>query len=651
MFPAVAIEPIDETTTFTETLGTPTRTEPLNIGSLTGSVDHLADEGWKWDATGESSGTLTLKGFHLQTSGQGALKLQDNSIDHRIQKLEIVLEGTNVVEATGMFYGAVIENGIGNQNVEYTIRQAEGQRGSLEFVNTSAQWNEMLKAPYVFSGTSLTIESGTITSNMEFAIIFEAFTMNGGTLTVRNDEHLPYAGIYTDGGPLTINGGTVNIKAWLGMFVPGEGNGVDGGIYINGGDITIEGDGSPKATGLYAKQKVMIHTTGSLKTLNQSRDIYVKNGSQGEVTITKAKELSLGGANQIMPADVQTTIAPADYTALTTLIEKANALDPADYEDFTAVAATLTRAEKVISEKKNLLQQNEVDDVVAALDKAIEALVPKPIPTPPSGGGSTVVPSKGLEIMSAPTKTEYAYGENIDLTGLMVSDKAGGKLSVDEFVLSGYDAANPGVQRITLALKEDPKQAASFEVLVMFRDVDDTTPHHEEIKTLLEHDITRGFDDGTFRGMSTLNRQDLAAFLYRLAGQPDYEPAEADFVFADVTTATPHYREILWAAKRGVIRGFEAADGTRTFAGGRDILRQDMVAMLWRLAGSPVAKDGVSFSDVTADTPHREAIAWAKAAGVTTGFPDGTFKGGSTIVRQDTAAFLGRMIDKNLVKL
>ena len=277
-----------------------------------------------------------------------------------------------------------------------------------------------------------------------------------------------------------------------------------------------------------------------------------------------------------------------------------------------------------------------------------------PAPTPGgggSGGGGAVTPSKGLEISSKPAKSEYAYGDKLDLTGLVVTDASGKKLDAAEYTVSGYRSDKPGVQKVTVALKEDPKQTASFEVLVMFKDVNETTPHHEEIKTILEHGITRGFDDGTFRGMSTLNRQDLAAFLYRLAGQPDYEPTEADFVFADVTTATPHYREILWAAKRGVIRGFEAADGTRTFAGGRDILRQDMVAMLWRLAGSPVAKDGASFADVTETTPHREAIAWAKSAGVTTGFPDGTFKGGSTIVRQDTAAFLGRMIDKNLVKL
>lgn len=254
-------------------------------------------------------------------------------------------------------------------------------------------------------------------------------------------------------------------------------------------------------------------------------------------------------------------------------------------------------------------------------------------------------------VVTPPANTELSYGQGLDLNGIKVDFGDGqGVVDATGMTVSGYDSSKPGVQKVVLASKKDPTKKVTIEVLVGFKDVDSSTPHHEEINLILKKDITRGFPDGTFGGMRSLNRQDLAAFLYRMAGQPDYTPSKEDFVFTDVTTSTPHYREILWAAKNGVVKGYDQPDGTRTYAGGRDILRQDMIAMLYRLAGSLKVDAGQSFSDVTDATPHHEAIAWAKQAGVTTGFPNGTFQGGDTIVRQDTAAFLGRMIDKNLIK-
>ena len=56
-----------------------------------------------------------------------------------------------------------------------------------------------------------------------------------------------------------------------------------------------------------------------------------------------------------------------------------------------------------------------------------------------------------------------------------------------------------------------------------------------------------------------------------------------------------------------------------------------------------------SFSDVTADTPHADDIAWLASTGVSEGWlmPDGSreFRGMSEVVRQDMAAFLRRMAE------
>ena len=53
----------------------------------------------------------------------------------------------------------------------------------------------------------------------------------------------------------------------------------------------------------------------------------------------------------------------------------------------------------------------------------------------------------------------------------------------------------------------------------------------------------------------------------------------------------------------------------------------------------------LAFGDVTAKTDHHEDIWWLAKTGISTGFPDGTFRGMSPVARQDMAAFLKRLHD------
>ena len=127
-----------------------------------------------------------------------------------------------------------------------------------------------------------------------------------------------------------------------------------------------------------------------------------------------------------------------------------------------------------------------------------------------------------------------------------------------------------------------------------FVDVDESTPHHDEIWWLAHAGISTGWEneDGTrtFRGESTVTRQDMSAFLFRLAKlagmvTESWQPSTSDKTyFSDVSTSTPHYREVLWLASTGISKGWTASDGTHTFRGGNSIVRKDMAAFLHRLA-------------------------------------------------------------------
>lgn len=131
-----------------------------------------------------------------------------------------------------------------------------------------------------------------------------------------------------------------------------------------------------------------------------------------------------------------------------------------------------------------------------------------------------------------------------------------------------------------------------------------------------------------YRGMSSVARQDMAAFLYRWAGSPEYMPLNTDMHrFCDVDRLTPHAKEIWWLASTGISEGWLDSDGSRTFRGMSPVTRQDMAAFLYRLAGTPnrdLDTDGAFiysyFRDVNWSTPHAEDIWWLAMKKISTGW-------------------------------
>ena len=192
---------------------------------------------------------------------------------------------------------------------------------------------------------------------------------------------------------------------------------------------------------------------------------------------------------------------------------------------------------------------------------------------------------------------------------------------------------------------------------ITFRDVSGSTSHAEDIQWLVDNGISTGWKEAdgsfTFRGMSPVVRQDMAAFLRReaknrnIADARTWQPSAADWKrFKDVDRSTPHAEDVLWLAHAGISTGWKEADGTFTFGGTIPVYRQDMAAFLKRLADKAGKSGGVTpkaFRDVNSSTPHAAEIRWLGGSGISTGFPDGTFRGGEQVIRQDMAAFIHRL--------
>ena len=88
-----------------------------------------------------------------------------------------------------------------------------------------------------------------------------------------------------------------------------------------------------------------------------------------------------------------------------------------------------------------------------------------------------------------------------------------------------------------------------------FRDVAPQRVFFVEIHDLADRGVTRGWGDGTFRPNENNLRDAMIVFIYRAMGSPSYTPP-ARSPFRDVSTSFVFYRELCWAQSKGIARGW-----------------------------------------------------------------------------------------------
>ncbi|MFT4187665.1 MAG: S-layer homology domain-containing protein [Aeromicrobium sp.] len=194
------------------------------------------------------------------------------------------------------------------------------------------------------------------------------------------------------------------------------------------------------------------------------------------------------------------------------------------------------------------------------------------------------------------------------------------------------------VAAVMSALLTSPANAAQF------RDVSSGHVFKNEIAWLTDSGVTTGYPDGTFRPQAPVLREQMAAFLYRMAGKPTVSNLPTSSPFADVSTGHAFYKEIVWLSSNGITTGYP--DGG--FRPGQPVLREQMAAFLYRFrsmqagANPAVPGGGSPFSDVSNQHAFLGQIKWLASTGITTGYPDGGFRPGQPVLREQMAAFLFR---------
>ena len=98
------------------------------------------------------------------------------------------------------------------------------------------------------------------------------------------------------------------------------------------------------------------------------------------------------------------------------------------------------------------------------------------------------------------------------------------------------------------------------------------------------------------------------------------------------------YDDVRYVYETGLMNG----TANRIFAPSISTTRAMIVTILWRLEGSPVVNFAMRFRDVVEDAWYSEAVRWAAANGIVTGYTEQTFGPNDNIAREQLAAILHR---------
>lgn len=174
-----------------------------------------------------------------------------------------------------------------------------------------------------------------------------------------------------------------------------------------------------------------------------------------------------------------------------------------------------------------------------------------------------------------------------------------------------------------------------------FSDVSENAWYSDAVEYMAEHELMSGTTAGVFSPNEYTSRAMLVTVLWRQAGKP---AAEQTADFSDIAANTWYSDALNWTTEKHIINGYP--DGT--FHPNALITREEVAAILWRIADEPEAAAVNPFSDQNRISPYAlQAVNWAKSAGIISGKEGNAFDPTGTATRAETAAILYRSATQN----
>ena len=200
-----------------------------------------------------------------------------------------------------------------------------------------------------------------------------------------------------------------------------------------------------------------------------------------------------------------------------------------------------------------------------------------------------------------------------------------------------------GKATITAASAYNSSVRDTCKIQTRFYDVNDPSKYYyNPVYWAADKGITTGYDRIYFGPQKNCTRQELAIFLWRLAGEPS---ASGNLPFSDTkySKTSASYKAILWCSQQGIVKGY--SDGT--FRPKNNVTRKDTLIMLYRLAGKPSVSGTITFPDVVKEnyapgSDTYKAILWGVQNGITNGYKDGNFQPKTNCLREHIVTFIFR---------
>ena len=196
----------------------------------------------------------------------------------------------------------------------------------------------------------------------------------------------------------------------------------------------------------------------------------------------------------------------------------------------------------------------------------------------------------------------------------------------------GYGLTYPGV-----LIRHDPLCGDTETCPILpFVDADPGAWYHDGVHNALETGLMRGMGGNRFAPDAATSRAMLVTMLWRQAGGPG---VAAPLPFADVAGDAWYAQPVAWAAEEGVVSGVSPAE----FAPDAPVTREQLAAILYRLAGSPMPGGTLTAPDAASVSDYAyEAMCWATEQEILRGLADGTLAPGAQATRAQVATMLMR---------
>ena len=161
--------------------------------------------------------------------------------------------------------------------------------------------------------------------------------------------------------------------------------------------------------------------------------------------------------------------------------------------------------------------------------------------------------------------------------------------------------------------------------------------YYEAVSWAYENGLMSGTAETVFSLKAATTRGMIVTILWRLEEKPE---SIAPIAFTDVKAGSYCYEAVRWAAEHGIVNGKSA---TR-FAPNDLITRQELAAILYRYAGSPLTDGELNaFRDKEKVSGFaRSALCWAVEQGIVTGKGNQTLDPKGKSNRAEAASMLMR---------